>query len=235
MGNTYFQFKQFRIEQDQCAMKVSTDACILGAFTPAPQAGYVLDIGTGTGLLSLMLAQRCQCEIDAIELDDASFMQATQNVYESEWKNRISVQLADIRTFHTDKTYDLIICNPPFFENHLRSGISRRNIARHADQLRFHELIAAVISNLNPKGQFAVLLPSDFSERFISLSANAGLKVMQQVMIRDTALHQPFRTIIIFSLRNDQQPETTSLIIRDASGNYSRQFTTLLSPYYLHL
>ncbi|MEP7128610.1 MAG: methyltransferase, partial [Chitinophagales bacterium] len=137
MSNTYFQFKQFRIDQDQSAMKVATDACILGAATPAPADGAILDIGTGTGLLSLMIAQKCSGRIDAVELDEGSFHQATSNVQNSLWKDRINVIHSDVRTFHPNKKYDLIICNPPFFENHFKSPFLQKNKAKHAVQLSY--------------------------------------------------------------------------------------------------
>lgn len=235
MSNTYFQFKQFRINQDQSAMKVATDACILGAVTPVPEQGAVLDIGTGTGLLSLMIAQRCDCSIDAVELDEKSFKQAEKNVIESPWSHHIKVHHADIRSFHASQKYDLVICNPPFYENHLRSISAAKNTAKHAAQLSFEELVDAIKRNLKPDGIFSVLLPANMNEKFTGLCETAQLNIAQQVLIRDNEAQDIIRIITFFSFKIQQKAESILLTIKDAAGNYSPQFTQLLNPYYLHL
>jgi tRNA1Val (adenine37-N6)-methyltransferase len=235
LGNTYFQFKQFIIHHDQSAMKVSTDACLFGAVIPVNGNDSVLDIGTGTGLLALMLAQKCDCEIDAVELDAPSYRQAAANVSMSPWSSRIKVHHADIRLFHPGKKYSLIICNPPFFENHRRSSIAQQNTAKHADQLSFRELIEAVSKNLKSDGLFAVLLPANIIEKFVMLSAMSSLHVLYHVYISDREILQPKRVITIFSPEIQETKESNSIYIKDAGGNYSKQFRELLEPYYLHL
>src|SRR2546421_11557996 len=122
MSNSFFQFKQFRIDQDRCAMKVTTDACILSAWAPIPPAGNFLDIGTGTGLLALMMAQRSAGIIDAIELHEESFLRAKENVEASRWRDRIHIIHSDAKLFRPNKKYDFIICNPPFFQNQLKTS-----------------------------------------------------------------------------------------------------------------
>lgn len=235
MSNTYFQFKQFRIEQDQCAMKVSTDACILGAVSPTPDEGKILDIGTGTGVLSLLLAQRCHCMIDAAELDEASFLQAASNVAHSEWKDRIRVVHTDIRLYHSSTRYELIICNPPFYENHFKSPSLKKNKAKHAEQLSYQELLDAVKRNLSADGIFSVLLPANSAERFMKQAVTAALYPYKRFLISERD-NQPFkRHIILFSQHLSNTVTETAISIRDAEGNYSATFRHLMHPYYLNL
>ncbi len=216
-------------------MKVSTDACLFGAITPVSENDSVLDIGTGTGLLALMLAQKCNCEIDAVERDAPSYSQAVTNVLMSPWSSRIKLHHTDIRLFHPGKKFSLIICNPPFFENHRRSSIAQQNTAKHADQLSFRELIEAVSKNLKSDGLFAVLLPANIIEKFVMLSAMSSLHVLYHVYISNRESLQPKRVITIFSPEIQETKESNSIYIKDAGGNYSRQFRELLQPFYLHL
>lgn len=216
-------------------MKVATDACILGAVTPVPEQGAVLDIGTGTGLLSLMIAQRCDCSIEAVELDEKSFKQAEKNIAASPWSDRIKIHHDDIRSFHPTQKYDLVICNPPFYENHLRSTSAAKNTAKHAAQLSFEELVDTVKRNLKEDGIFSVLLPANISERFTGLCEAVELHPFQQVLIRDNEVQQIIRSISFLSFKTHPKTETILLTIKDPAGNYSPQFTELLNPYYLHL
>jgi tRNA1Val (adenine37-N6)-methyltransferase len=143
MANSYFDFKQFRIEQGNCGMKVSTDACIQGAWTPVPHgACRILDAGAGTGLLSLMLAQRApEVMIDALEIDEAAAIQAGENISASAFADRIHIHHQDVRSFQPEDQYDLIICNPPFFINSLNSPEAARNLARHNHTLQQKDLL----------------------------------------------------------------------------------------------
>jgi tRNA1Val (adenine37-N6)-methyltransferase len=180
MSNTYFQFKQFIIHQDRCAMKVCTDACLFGAWVADSAwslksgAGSVLDIGAGTGLLSLMLAQKTGALIDAVELDEDAAEQAAENFETTPWKDRLQVIRADARTVHLGRKYDLIISNPPFFENDLKSVDTRRNLALHSEALSLEELLGVIKKHLADDGQFAVLLPYHRKEIFTGLAIDAG-------------------------------------------------------------
>ena len=163
--NTFFQFKKFIIHQDKCAMKVCTDACLFGAYVANKleadnfNLNKILDIGAGTGLLSLMLAQKCYEKIDAIELDENAFLQARKNIENSPFRNQIEILNVDILTFSANEKYDLIICNPPFFENQLKSDTAERNAAMHATTLSLLQLVQVIKSNLTLAGKAYLLLP----------------------------------------------------------------------------
>src|SRR5450432_3276258 len=158
MPNNYFQFKQFTIYQDRCALKVSTDSCIFGAWVAKKVAGFeyhvssCLDIGAGSGLLMLMLAQQFQGSIDGIEIDTASYEQAAENIAGSSWYNRLQLFHNDVKLFSLPHQYDLIISNPPFFEGDLKSVNPRYNFAKHNDGLTLQDLLQVTERNLSAKG-----------------------------------------------------------------------------------
>jgi tRNA1Val (adenine37-N6)-methyltransferase len=216
-------------------MKVSTDACILGALTPVPVYGNILDIGSGTGLLALMLAQRCECEIDSVEMDMPSYFQAKSNCEQSEWSNRLHVIHSDIRTFFSEKKYDVIICNPPFFEHHLRSPSEAKNKAKHADNLPLETLIKVVKNFLCQHGIFSLLLPTSQLKRLAASAHEYGLYLQQEVTIRANPYKQFTRAIYIFYAIQKGHHTSSTLTIQDEAGNYTHDFLQLMRPYYLHL
>ncbi|MFI5135174.1 MAG: tRNA1(Val) (adenine(37)-N6)-methyltransferase [Chitinophagales bacterium] len=250
--NNYFQFKQFRIDQDRCAMKVTTDACVLGAWVSPPEHGKILDIGTGTGLLSLMLAQRTHSMIYAIEKDAQSFLQAKKNFEESQWRDRIKVFHDDVRNFLQEDSilnpsplekvpkadevkYDFIICNPPFFQNQLRSPSAEKNLARHDVALDESSLLQAVTNLLSPQGKFAVLLPYEQSKDFVRKAQLCNLFPERQLLIRNKP-HNPFiRIIVIFTRNSPSKIETEILSVKNESNEYSDFFQKLLREFYLYL
>ncbi len=238
-----FTFKQFIIQQDRTAMKVCTDACVLGAY--ADVAGTrILDIGTGTGLLALMSAQRNQKAIvDAVEIDDAAFGQATENVAASPFANRIQVVHKRIQDFQSESGYDRILTNPPFFTNHLRSPDAALNRALHTDEMPFSELIEAVVRLMKPDGQWWVLLPPYEAEKLADLAKKTGLRSFKRLLIRHHAQKVPFRVITGFSFENPLMPDET-LTIHELSGRpepsvagpketYTAEFRSLLRDFYL--
>lgn len=239
-SKNYFQFKQFRVEQSGAAMKVCTDSCIFGAFVArwlAAQRNGVeraLDIGTGTGLLSLMIAQCCDARIDAIELDEAACLQAGENFGQSPWKERLQVYHGDIRRFRFIKKYDFILCNPPFYEGDLKSSHPLKNQAKHATTLGYEELLEAVAVNLAPGGGFATLLPYKNWKRFLSLAKASGFYPVRVLLIRQTPAHDFFRTAAIFGQKK-KKAEENELIIKDDNEQYTPEFTGLLRDYYLYL
>ena len=238
--NSYFQFKQFTIHQDKCAMKVCTDACLFGAWvankieTEKKIPKNILDIGAGTGLLSLMLAQKINTKIDAVELEQAAHLQSKQNIDGANFKNNISVHHADIISFNTKEKYDCIISNPPFFENQLKSNNKERNAAMHASTLSFEELVIAIKNNLNENGTAYLLLPFYAVNNFEKILHGQNLFITEQVNVKHTDKHPFFRAIIV--INNLSYPKKLkALTIKDENEKYSNSFMHLLKDYYLHL
>lgn len=239
MANSYFQFKQFRIEQADCAMKISTDACLFGAVVPTLSAGQrALDIGTGTGLLALMLAQRSamDCLIDAVELEPKAAIQAAFNVQQSPWSAQIRVWSQPIQQFQPglQAEYSLILANPPFFQSGSRALHHQRAAARHTDTLSFNDLLAAVQRLLSHSGQFWLLLPASEQAAFERLAKQQGLYCAGGIRVAPTEGRVVNRYISCWQPRACLA-EWSDLSIRQASADYSSEFCQRLAPYYLHL
>ena len=232
MANTHFTFKQFTIHQNQTAMKVTTDACILGAYTDVKGATTILDIGTGTGLLSLMLSQRIEAKIDAIEIDEDAYNQALMNLNGSIFKDRITVFNTSLQDFETTNIYNLIISNPPFFQNHLKSETISRNNSLHTDTLSFEDLLSSVLRLLTYNGTFVVLLPAYESSVFEELSISRGLYPQKKLRIRHRKESKILRIITTFGrIKNEIFNE--ELIIKNPDESYTPDFQALLKDYYL--
>lgn len=240
MANTFFKFKQFTVHQELCAMKVCTDACIQGAFTARylvdkdTTVPAILDIGAGTGLLSLMLAQRTDAAITAVELDPGAAQQATANFASSPWAGRLTLTQEDIRKMDSEVKYDFIITNPPFYESALKSGHAQKDQAMHATNLSYKELITAIDGQLLPLGEVSVLLPYTAFETFRELAAAAGYLLQEVLYIRQSVNHGFFRTVGIFS-EKAVNPIARELSIYDGDNVYTSAFVDLLQPYYLYL
>lgn len=237
MANTYFDFKQFRVDQDLCAMKVCTDSCILGAYVNPGNVQQILDIGTGTGLLALMLAQKTNASIDAVEIDTDAAGQAAFNIKRSSWKNRIDVYNESIQHFarRINKKYDFIISNPPFYDNYLKSSRSNINVAYHSMYLTFDELIDSVLLLLKKDGKFVCLLPSQLAPDFIKKAKQKGLYLKEQLSIKDNPDSSVFREVLFYTLEKAKEIISNELVIKDSKSAYSEAFTRLLKPYYLNL
>ncbi|SDX46412.1 tRNA1(Val) (adenine(37)-N6)-methyltransferase [Hymenobacter psychrophilus] len=240
MANSYFQFKQFRIEQGACAMKVCTDACVLGAVAAVTGAARILDIGTGTGLLALMAAQRNPtATIEAVELDAAAATQAAANFGASPWAARLrlhALPLAQLAAAHP-QPFDHIICNPPFFRHALRSPDARRTSARHAadDTLSFAELARFATNFLTPAGRLSVLLPPPEMHEFEREAATAGLFPATRLVLRHRATSKPLRHIVEFGRRSGVPEEQELPLHEPDSEAYTAWFQARLGPFYLAL
>lgn len=241
MPDNYFQFKQFKIYQDNSAMKVCTDACLFGAWVAEKMQNEkvkiknILDIGTGTGLLSLMLAQKLNAKIDAVEIDEQAALQAKENFEASEWNERLSVFNIPVQQFNSAGTYDLIISNPPFFQQSIRSSNYQKKVAKHSVSLSYNELAEVVLKFLNLDGKFTVLLPHAEFSKFEIIAKEKQLHMVQKADVKQTPSHSFFRTMGIFS--KVLLPETIyeTLTIKDEQDCYTTCFTKLLKTYYLHL
>ena len=237
MANTYFQFKQFTIHQDQCAMKVCTDACILGAWFAAkvPEYCTILDIGSGTGLLMMMLAQRTRSEIQGIEIDLSSFKQLRENIQQNGWKERLKVFPGDARTYSFPSRYEFIITNPPFFENDLPSDAENEQVAKHSKHLTLEELIRVIDTNLEPHGSFGILLPYHRWEYFDQLARQYGFSLVETLMVKQSPRHNFFRSILHFSRAKENFSPRFELMIQQEDGSYTEDFIELMKDYYLYL
>lgn len=218
-------------------MKVTTDACIQGAWTPVSgQVKNILDIGTGTGLLALMLAQKNpDIIIDAIELDTDAAAQARENAAGSPWANRINIIEGDIKAYRPEHKYDLVISNPPFFNNSLLSPKDAKNAARHTTSLSYEDLFGAIEENLAADGVASILLPCPEAELWEKLVASKGWHIASSLSVkhRDNALVK--RMIYIISRNAPKAGASQILVIQNHDGTYTEMFAKLLAPYYLHL
>ncbi|WP_261990368.1 tRNA1(Val) (adenine(37)-N6)-methyltransferase [Hymenobacter sp. BT188] len=238
MANSYFQFKQFRVEQGQCAMKVCTDACVLGAAANLSESTRLLDIGTGTGLLALMAAQRNHSvQIEAVELDESAAAQAIGNVAASPWPERIKVHGSSLAQFASTQPepFDYIICNPPFFRHSLRSPDAARTTARHtaADTLSFEELTAFTAQYLTPAGQLTVLLPPPEMHHLEQKAALGGFFPSIQLHLHHRLGSRANRHITTFTRTPEATKNYSLAIYTEAEATYSPEFKALLRDFYL--
>jgi len=237
MANTYFEFQQFKVQQELCAMKVCTDACLFGAWVADwlnhsdLSVTQIADIGAGTGLLSLMLAQNSNAVIDAVEIDEGAAKQANENFKQSKWSNRLTLFHAPIQTIVSNKQYDLIISNPPFYEDDLKSSNTARNVALHSQALKLDELLLAIQQLLAAKGHFAILLPYSRAGQFIEMANKLGFYIEKEANVQQTEKHGFFRSMLLFSL-NELKPTSETILIKN-NQTYSDAFRNLLSPFYL--
>ena len=215
-------------------MKVCTDSCILGAWTSGhmQRSEKILDIGTGTGLLALMLAQNSNAIIDGIESDPGSIAQASENILQSSFSNRIRIIDGDARHFSFPYKYDFIISNPPFYESDLHSPDQKKNRARHEVSLTLDELVAVIRSCLLKSGRFSILLPFHREDYFEMLAASNGFFLQKKLTIRQTPKHPPFRSICLYGYEKTEALISDELTIKDSDGKYSREFSELMKEYY---
>jgi tRNA1Val (adenine37-N6)-methyltransferase len=220
-------------------MKVCTDACLLGAWVANKLEkkeivpNKIMDIGTGTGLLSLMLAQNTNAPIDAIEINIDAFLQATENIENSPFKNQIHTFHGPVEQFAAHEKYDLIISNPPFYTNQLKSPKEDKNAAMHDTGLSLENLSVAIKRNLSSNGKAYILLPFDSTAAFETILAQQQFYIIERLNIQNTLTSIYFRSIITISNNYDLLVEK-SITIKSVNNIYSQDFINLLKPYYLH-
>lgn len=230
-----FRFKQFSIRQDNTAMKIGTDGTLLGAWVEVKNAKKILDVGTGTGVIALMIAQRNQnSKITAIELNEDAIIDAKFNIQESPWSDRVELKNSSLQEFITEDKYDLIVSNPPFFENSLRSDSKNRNNARHTDSLHYTDILEFAKGNLNSIGIVAMILPVENAEQCIVESTNFGLYLKRKTWIKPVP-HKPAHRIA-FELSNKKEQEVieNELIIETGKRHdYSEDYIALTNEFYI--
>lgn len=219
---------------DRSTMKVGTDAVLLGAWVAVKPTDWVLDIGTGCGILPLMLAQRGVAKVHAVDLDEASAKEAAENFEASQWHRQLFAFHADIRKFTMQCAYDLIISNPPFFVNSFKCDADRRNQARHTDSsLTFNELIATVRRLLKPDGRFVVVLPERESREFIPIGEQNNLYVYRKEIIIPVEGKDANRVNLEFRYGKPLSIEAAELVIRRVDGSFTDAYNEVVSDYYL--
>jgi tRNA1Val (adenine37-N6)-methyltransferase len=227
-----FQFKQFLIQQDRCAQKVSEVACIQGAWTMVPPAcTRVLDIGSGTALLSLMLAQRYEVQIDAIEIDFDTYTQGKENIQNSPFKEKINALHGDLNTFLFSQSYDFIISNPPFFEKQLKAEGEKENAAKHSSQLTLKDLIGKIETLLTDQGQFSILFPFNRMEELEKVCAAFQFYPISYLTIQHSVVHLPKVFAAIFS--KQRHPLQQEIFIIKENGVHTERMRRLTEAYYL--
>jgi tRNA1Val (adenine37-N6)-methyltransferase len=231
-----FKFKQFTIIQEKSAMKVGTDGVLLGAWTSCENAKTILDIGTGTGLIALMLAQKSEAQITAIEIDAYATEEAKQNAENSPWRNRISVINVPLQEFTNKYTgkYDLIVSNPPFFSKSKKAENEARTLARHNDNLSLTDLISCTDLLLNELGAFNVIIPADIVAIFIAEAKKKHLFCIQKLWIKPTPEIDAKRALLAFSRVEGECKESTMVLEMNGRHNYSYEYKNLTQRYYLN-
>lgn len=228
-----FKFKQFDIDQTGCAMKVNTDGVLLAALADGKIYEDILDIGTGTGVIALMLAQRFnQANIHAVEIDPVASATAEQNFKDSVFSDRLSISTVAIAQFVSAKQFDLIISNPPYFVNDLRSSEEKKGIARHANNRFFADLIAKVDELLAPNGCFWFILPVKQAELLIKEAQHYGFSVAKQIMLHSDQSKPAFRWIVCLN-RLKNEVEITHFYIYQAEKLYTTAYRELLKDFFL--
>ena len=235
MANPFFTFKQFTIRHDRCAMKVGTDGVLLGAWTDVSHSCRLLDIGTGTGLIALMLSQRCpKASITAIDIDAEAVEQARENVLLSPWSDRVEVALQDICKYLTDKHFDTIVSNPPYFINSLKCPNDQRNTARHTDTLDAERLLESVARLLTDDGRFSIILPAEQTDLLIQTAYAQGLYPSRQTAVITRPGLSPKRILMEFQKTKEAfQPD--ELIIELERHVYSEGYIALTKDFYLRM
>ncbi len=230
-----FTFKQFEVQQDKCAMKIGTDAVLLGAWASIRLNPFsILDIGAGTGIISLMLAQRSSAEvIEAIEIDDNAYEQCVDNFENSEWSDRLFCYHASLQEFaeEIDDTYDLVVCNPPFYSEDYKTSDASRDLARFQDAMPFEHLIPCVSKLLSDIGKFSVIIPFKEENRFIDLALKTGLYINDILRVRGNSTSEIKRSLLEFSFV-ENNVETKELTIETERHKYTQDYIGLTKDFY---
>ncbi|MFH0842559.1 MAG: methyltransferase [Bacteroidota bacterium] len=234
MANNYFSFKEFTVYQDRCAFKVGTDGVLLGAYVDITGDRRILDIGTGTGLIALMLAQRCEAEITAIEPDQNSYEQATCNVENSKWKERIKVINTNLQDYYpASAKFDLIVSNPPFFIDSLPNPDQVKAAARHNIQMNNKDLLSGVSRLMVEGGRFQVIMPYVEGNILIAEAHGFGLYCINILKIKPLPTSEIRRMILTFSREKSKPHESFLTIEHGKRHEFTEEYKSLTKEYYL--
>jgi len=231
-----FQFKQFSVEDDRSTMKVGTDAVLLGAWTNIKNAKNMLEIGTGSGIISLMLAQRSEARIEAIDIDKSSIDQAIENFKISPWNERLKATYYSLKNFIKDNKnkYDLIVSNPPFFIDSLKSPDKNKTRSKHTDELSYSDLIQGLLYFLSPQGRSCLILPHTESKSFINLARIENLHLNKQLLIKPKKNKIANRILMEFSFIKTAIEEN-EIYLREEDNSFSADYKKLCEDYYFNL
>lgn len=235
MPNSWFRFKQFTINQDKCAMKVGTDSILLGAWANIKNRKNILDIGTGTGILSLMAAQRCDAKIIGIEIDKYAVLQAKENINNSPWKNKINIIHTSLQDFNPPvEKFDMIISNPPFFQDSLKSPEKSRTHARHNETLKPGEIINFTLKHLSEKGLLAIIWPVEQGNKFIHMASEKNLFCQRITYVKPNPSKLPHRSVMELGLNNTNLLTNEIIIENGTRHHYTKEYKKLTEDYYLN-
>ncbi|GAL88283.1 tRNA1(Val) (adenine(37)-N6)-methyltransferase [Jejuia pallidilutea] len=238
MPNQLFQFKQFSVQQDQCAMKIGTDGVLLGAWTSVEHnPSNILDIGAGTGILSLMMAQRSNAEqIEAIEIDDDAFEQCAENFENSPWNDRLFCFHASLLEYieAVDEKFDLIICNPPFYSEDYKTNDASRDLARFSDAMPMEHIIFAVINFLSKKGKFSIVVPFKEEGKYIEEASLIHLFPNRILRVKGNPTSNIKRSLIEFSYQKSDAV-IRELVIENQRHQYTQDYINLTKDFYLKM
>ena len=234
MSNDYFKFKQFTIRQDRCAMKVGTDGTLLGAWASAPNGPCrILDVGTGTGLIALMMAQRFpQSTIIGIDIDNDAVTQAIENVKASPFANQIQILKCDIADFQ-EKMFDVIVSNPPFFISSLECPDDKRTTARHTKSLSYETLMRSSARLLDDKGHLSVIVPTDYCSRLVSEASLNGFNVSRKYLVKTSPRKPSKRCLIEFVKYTVNQFDTKEIVLCNSTNERSDGYNELVKDFYI--
>lgn len=236
--NKPFVFKEFTVNQDRAAMKVGTDGVLLGAWAVVSHNPFsILDIGTGTGVIALMLAQRSHSEvIDALEIDDGAYEQSVDNFENSPWGDRLFSYHASLNEFteEIEDTYDLIVSNPPFYSENFKTEDSKRDLARFAEAMPFNHLLKSVSKLLSKTGKFAVIIPHKEEISFMALASNFNLYANHILRVKGNSTSEIKRSLIEFSF-NENETTSDEIIIENKRHQYTQDYINLTKDFYLKM
>lgn len=237
MKDEIFRFKKFSVNQSRTAMKVGVDAVLLGACADFSNSKKILDIGSGTGIISLMVAQKSNAEITAIEIEHDAYMQTVENIANSQWFDRIVAHNIDYKIFfeQSTETFDSIVCNPPFFINSYKSEQQKRNLARSNENLPFETIFEGAKKLLSPKGKLNIILPSNLSTFIDTIAENKGFFTKKIIEIKPNINKEVKRIIQIFTKEKNECQKQTIAIETEKRHVFTAEYIELTKDFYLKM